>query len=87
LEKKDGKIYGRVSDQHGTQYKNPFEINNFSKNSFKFIVYYVSSSSSGEKVPMNVNISNKDSTTMRGKFELPDLNVTGVWVLERQAGK
>ncbi len=83
LEEKDGTLSGTFSDEAGTNYTQ-VAITNFSKNN---LILDISFQSGDREFKMNANMTLKDASHMKGKFQIPEMKREGIWKAEKKVNK
>jgi hypothetical protein len=80
LEEKDGALSGTFSDEGGTKYTQVV-IANFHKTNLILDIFF---QSGGRAFKMNANMTLKDASHMKGKFEIPEMKREGIWKAEKK---
>lgn len=80
LVEKDEKLHGTFSDEAGTNYTK-VEITNFDKDNFIFVVTF---QGPGGEYTMDMNMTQKAASLMKGKFKIPKMNREGIWKAEKK---
>lgn len=83
LEEKDGTLSGTFSDEAGTKYTQ-VAITNFHKNN---LILDISFQSGDREFKMSANMTLKDASLMKGKFQIPEMKREGIWKAEKKVNK